>query len=118
MKTTDSVLESAGEAYGYIKAYVNQQVEYYKLDIAERVSRAISSALTMVVLFVLFAMMLGFLSLALGFYLAQELNSMPLAFLIVGAGYLFLTLFVAVFRRYLVTNPVLSAVIKVFFQEH
>lgn len=117
MKETNSVLESAGEAYGYARVYLKQHLEYYKLDIAERVSRAISSAITMLVLFLLFLMMLGFLSVAVGFYLAELRGSYAEAFLIVAGGYLALTLFVALFRRFLVTNPVLSRVIKVFFSE-
>lgn len=118
MKNSESVLESAGETYGYIKAYISQQVEYYKLDIAERLSRAISSAITMVVLLLLFLMMLGFFSLAAGFYLAQEFGSNIKGFLVIGGVYLGLTFLFAVFRRYLITDPVLSRVIKVFFQDH
>ena len=42
-------MESTGEAYGYAKAYVEQQIEYAKLDVAERISTAISSAITTIV---------------------------------------------------------------------
>jgi uncharacterized oligopeptide transporter (OPT) family protein len=117
MKETNSVLESAGEAYGYARAYLKQYLEYYKLDIAERVSKVISSAITMIVLLILFFMMLGFLSVAAGFYLAELRGSSSEAFLLVAAAYLVLTLLVALFRRFLITNPVLSRVIKVFFSE-
>ena len=117
MKETNSVLESAGEAYGYFKAYLQQHMEYYKLEIAERLSRAISSAITMFVLLMLFFMMLGFLSVAIGLYLAEQMGSTAEAFLVVAGGYFVLTIFVALFRRLLITNPVLSRVIKVFFQE-
>lgn len=117
MKETNSVLESAGEVYGYIRIYLKQHLEYYKLDIAERISKAISAAITMIVLLMLFFMMLGFLSVAAGFYLAERLGSTWEAFLIIAAAYFVLTLLVALFRRFVITNPVLSRVIKVFFSE-
>ncbi|HKK78139.1 MAG TPA: phage holin family protein, partial [Phaeodactylibacter sp.] len=101
----------------YARVYLKQHLEYYKLDIAERVSKVISSAITMIVLLLLFLMMLGFLSVAAGFYLAELRGSYAEAFLIVAGGYLVLTLFVALFRRFLITNPVLSRVINVFFSE-
>ena len=50
MKPTDSISEAVGEVYGYSKAYFQQQLEYFKLDMAERVSRSLSLAITIFVL--------------------------------------------------------------------
>lgn len=116
MKPSDTILESAGEAYGYAKAYVEQQVEYAKLDLVERISIAISTAVSTVVVSLLFLMVLGFLSLAGGFFLAQKLGSAGEAFLIIGGIYAVLAIFALLFRRVLITNPILSRIIKIFFE--
>lgn len=116
MKPTDSITEAVGEVYGYSKAYLQQQLEYFKLDIAERVSRSISLAITVFVLVMLFLLILLFASLALGIYLGQQLGSYSEAFLLVSGGYAVLTLILLLLRRVLITNPILSRIIKVFFQ--
>ncbi len=109
-------MESVGEAYGYAKAYIDQQIEYTKLDIAERLSTAISSAITAIIVLQLILCVLGFLSLSLGLHLGQLMNSNVQGFLIVGLIYAAVTFIVVLFRRPLVTNPVLSRIIKIFFE--
>lgn len=116
MKPTDSISEAVGEVYGYSKAYFQQQLEYFKLDMAERVSRSLSLAITIFVLALLFLMILMFASLALGIYWGEQWGSYSKAFLAVSGGYAALTLFLLIFRRILITNPILSRIIKVFFQ--
>ncbi len=118
MKSTNSINESVGEVYGYLKAYFNQHLEFFKLDMAERTSRALSLAITMVIILMLGLVMLVFASLALGIYLGETLGSYPKAFLIVSGGYALFTLFLLLLRRQLITNPILSRIIKVFFQNH
>lgn len=109
-------MESSGEAYGYAKAYIEQQVEYAKLDIAERLSTSISSAITAVIVLQLVFCVFGFLSFALGIYLGQRLDSYVQGFLIIGGIYLVVTLAVISFRRPLITNPIVSRIIKIFFE--
>lgn len=116
MKLQDGVTETAGEAYGYAKAYIEQQLEYTKLDIAERLSIAISSAITAIVVVQLAFFVAGFLSIALGIYLGQRMGSYAQSFLIVGGIYAVITFVIVLFRRPLVTNPVVSRIIKIFFE--
>ena len=109
-------MESTGEAYGYAKAYMEQQIEYAKLDIAERLSTSISSAITTIIVIQLVFFVVGFLSFALGIYLGQVLESYVQGFLVVGGIYAALTLAIVLFRRPLITNPILSRIIKIFFE--
>lgn len=109
-------MESTGEAYGYAKAYMEQQIEYAKLDIAERLSTSISSAITTIVVIQLVFFVLGFFSFALGVYLGQVLDSYVKGFLAVGGIYTVLTLAIILLRRPLITNPILSRIIKIFFE--
>ena len=109
-------MESTGEAYGYVKAYIEQQVEYAKLDVAERISTAISSAITTIVVLQLVFFFCGFLSIALGIYVGQRMDSYVKGFLLVGGIYALFTIVLIIFRRPLVTNPVVSRIIKIFFE--
>lgn len=109
-------MESTGEAYGYVKAYIEQQVEYAKLDVAERISTAISSAITTIVVLQLVFFVCGFLSIGLGIYLGQQMDSYVKGFLTVGGIYTIFTISIIIFRRPLVTNPVVSRIIKIFFE--
>lgn len=118
MKPTDSISEAVGEVYGYSKAYFQQQLEYFKLDMAERVSRSLSLAITIFIIGTLFLMILLFASLALGVYLGKQWGSYSNAFLAVSGGYAAFTLILLVFRRVIITNPILSRIVKVFFQNH
>ncbi|MCB0578757.1 MAG: phage holin family protein [Phaeodactylibacter sp.] len=116
MKLPDGLMESSGEAYGYVKAYVEQQIEYTKLDIAERLSTSVSSAITAIVVLQLVFFAIGFLSLALGIYLGERRGSYVEGFLLVGGLYTLFTVAVILLRRPLITNPVVSRIIKIFFE--
>ena len=109
-------MESTGEAYGYAKAYVEQQIEYTKLDLAERLSTAISSSISTIVVLQLIFFVLGFFSLALGLYLGLRFGSYVQGFLVVGGIYMAVTLAIILFRRPLITNPIVSRIIKIFFE--
>lgn len=117
MKKPNNLMESAGEAYGYARAYAEQQLEYYKLEIAERVSISLSAAITIVIIGMVLLIFTMFLSLALGFYLAEKLGSFSQAFLIVSGIHAAIALIVIVFRRHMITNPILSKIIKIFFEK-
>ena len=93
-----------------------EQVEYAKLDVAERISTAISSAITTIVVLQLVFFVCGFLSIGLGIYLGQQMDSYVKGFLTVGGIYAILTVAIVIFRRPLVTNPVVSRIIKIFFE--
>ncbi|TXB61266.1 phage holin family protein [Phaeodactylibacter luteus] len=116
MKPTESLNETLGEAYGYLKAYLHQQLEYYKLDTAERLSHTLSLALTIAILAGMSMLFTVFLSVAGALYLGERLGSLPLGFLLVSGAYALLTLFLLIFRKQLITNPILSKIIQVFFQ--
>jgi hypothetical protein len=116
MSSSDTILQSAGEAYAYLKTYLEQQIEYTKLDLAERFSVAISSALTTVIVSFLIIMALGFVSLALGFFLAERLGSYGQAFLYISGAYVLIALIATLFSRILITRPILSKMIKIFFE--
>lgn len=111
MKNTDQILESVGESIGFAQHYVEQQLNYFRLEIAEKVSSVISSLVTMFVLFVLALLVITFGSTALALYLGDVLDSYPLAFALITLFYFLLGLAVYFFKRQMITNPIIAQVI-------
>ena len=117
MKQKDQILESAGEAYAYAKVYIKQQLEYYKLEIAERLSLTLSSMITLVMILMVMLLFVLFLSFSLAFFLSDKLGSYSQGFLVVSGVHALVAIVVVLFRRQLITNPILSRIIKTFFQK-
>ena len=112
MKATDELLESAGESVEYIKLYVKQQKQALRLEIAERLSKSISSMVTVAVLGFLATMVIMFLTISVGFWLGSMWGSYALAFLVITIFYALVATAIWFFKRQLITNPVLSSIIK------
>ncbi|MBR9921220.1 MAG: phage holin family protein [Bacteroidetes bacterium] len=115
MKSTENILEQAGESLEYVKQYVSNQQKLLKLEIAERSARMMSGMVLGLSLALIGLMSLGFVSVALAFWLTQITGSAITGFLIVGGFYLVLAIVLYVFRKPIIVNPVLSRVIQNFF---
>lgn len=114
---TDLLLEDMGESLGYIQEFVSQEIESVKLEVAEKLSIASSSVITGVALTTLGAFFMLFATIALGFYLGALLQSNALGFLIVSSLFLVLLLIVYLFRKTLITDRVVTAVIHLIFDQ-
>lgn len=108
----NNILSSTGETLEYAKIYMEQQAEYLQLEIAGRTAKVTSNILTIGVISILVLLTIVFLSFALGFYLGDVFESNALAFLCVGGIYIILTVLIVVFKETIITNPILSSVIK------
>ena len=115
MKDTETFLESAGETAEYARQYVKLQLDYLRLETAEKVAKASSALITVLAVAFLGLFALLMLTLAAGFYLGQLWGSYPLAFLCVAGFYLVLALLVWLFKDRLLTNPLLTTIIRSFF---
>lgn len=114
---TDLLMEDVGESIGYIQGFVNQEVRSIKLEVAEKISIASSSVITSVILAVLGGMVAFFAFTALAFYLGTLLDSNALGFLVVSGIFLALLFIVYLFRKDLITDKVVAAVIHLFFDQ-
>ncbi len=114
---TDLLLEDMGESLGYIQEFVSQEIESVKLEVAEKLSIASSSVITGVALTTLGAFFMLFATIAFGFYLGALLQSNALGFLIVSSLFLVLLLIVYLFRKTLITDRVVTAVIHLIFDQ-
>ena len=116
MKSTNEILESLGEGYGYIQQIINKRIDYLKLDAAETASSVISALITLFVLAFMGVTVLIFASIALALFIGRAINNYPVAFLIITAFYLLIAIIVYMLRTKLITNPVVSMVISKFFE--
>jgi len=115
-RETRNLLEKLGELVGYVQVYANDRIELVKLEAAERSAKAVSSGITVAILALIFTMALLFGSVALGLFIAEWIDSYAFAFLIVFGLYVVLGSLIAVFRKALVTNPVLTIIIKSMYK--
>ncbi|MBK9335318.1 MAG: phage holin family protein [Lewinellaceae bacterium] len=116
MKDTEPLLESAGETAEYIRQYVKLQVDYFRLETAERIAKVTSSVMAMLALGALGLIALLMLSLAAAFYLGNLWHSYTLAFLCVAGFYIALALLIQLFKDRWLTNPLLTSIIRAFFK--
>jgi VIT1/CCC1 family predicted Fe2+/Mn2+ transporter len=108
----NELLSTTGETIEYARQYIQQQVQYLRLETAKRIAMTTSSLITLGVVGVLILMVVIFLSIALGFYLGALFNSYALAFLIIAGVYFLVVVLVIYFKKEIVTNPILNMVIK------
>lgn len=114
---TDILFENLGEGFGYVQEFVSQEIDSFKLEIAEKLSIASSSVITSVVLTALGGFFVIFAAIALGFYLGSLLNSNALGFLIVSSIFLVLLVIIFIFKKSLITDRVVTAVIHLIFDQ-
>lgn len=106
-----NLIENIGETTGYIKAYVEQLINYYRLRGIERVANAGSSMISGMVFFMLALLMIGFGGITLAIFLGDLLSSYALGFLIVTGLFGFSLLIVRIFRHFFITNPIIAFII-------
>lgn len=112
MSATEELLENVGETTEYARQFAQKQYDYMRLIVAERTAKVASTLLTTLAVTFFILLLVIMLSLTLGFYLGNLLKSYPLGFLIVAGFYAILAFVVYALRRQLITNPILSMIIK------
>ena len=115
MDSKEEILLTAGETFEYANQYVQKQIDLFKLESAEKLAKATSSIITLAVIGGLATLVIIMLSIAIGFAIGEALGSYALGFLVITGIYALIAVLVYLFKRRLVTNPVLSAVIESFF---
>ncbi len=109
---TDELISSAGETVEYASQYIQQQIDYLRLETAGKIAKTISNLITVGVVAVLILMVVLFLSVAFAFFLGTLLDSYALAFLCVAGFYALAAISFIYFKRMMITNPVLNMIIK------
>ena len=108
-------LEELGKLNVYAQSYLKDQVEYAKIRVTEESIKTISSLTHIIVLSSLSLLVIFFLSIVLGLFLGEKLESYVFGFLLVSLFYVVLMLTYIIFRKRLVTNPIAKTLIKRIF---
>lgn len=116
MKYSEEILQNAGETVEYARQYTQQQMKYFRLEVAERLSKAMATVVTTAAVVLLITVVMLFLSVSGALYLGALWASYALGFLCVAGIYLVIMILFLIFRRQLVTNPVLSFVLKIILE--
>lgn len=115
MKDIDYLMESAGETVAYLQNYVEQKVELVKLEAAEKTATTVSSLLTAFIVLLIIGIAVFTGTIAIALFLGGWLENYALAFLIVTVFYIALAVGAYVFRKTIITNPIVSIVITKMF---
>lgn len=110
----EEILQSAGETIEYARQYARQQVEYYRLEFAEKSAKTTAGVITGAIVASILLLSLLMLSIAAGLFLGTLLNSYVLAFLCLSGFYIIVAIGCYVTRQKLITNPVLSTILNTF----
>lgn len=99
------------------KMYVSTQIKWMKLDLLERSSKAGAFMLRSVILLVVVAIGLLFLTFAFSFWYGQTYNDYVTGFLISAAFHAVLAVIIVLFRKIIVDAPVIRTFAKIIFNE-
>lgn len=103
---------SFARLWGTVKKYLTFQIEYAKLTAAEKLTM-IFGAVALGFIFIMLATVIGlFASLAIAYLLADAVG-MEWAFAIMAAFYLLVAVFLYVFRKQIILDPIARFLSKV-----
>lgn len=100
-----------------VKEYINTRYELVVLQTAEKTSNVGSQLISFSVLAIVSVLALVFLSIALAWYISDQLESPQAGFFIVGGFYLLMTLVFFFFRKQVMVKPFRNIIIRSIFNE-
>jgi len=109
------MLEDINNIKKDIQEYIEVKLDLFRLQIAENLSRFMSSTLNVAILGFLSFFILLFLSFAAGYFFASLLNSNELGFLCVAGFYILVMVIFLIFRKQIIDRPVIKAIMKLLF---
>lgn len=104
-------------AFDTAKEYFNVRKDLALLKVADKVSRSIAFSVGILVVSVLAIFSLLFLSIAIGFLIAEKTGSTCLGFSIVAGCYLLITVFVFFTRKSMLERPLIDLLIRQILKE-
>ena len=114
MLSNDENIERIADFIEEAKQWLTIKKEYTKLDIIEKVVRLLTTLTIAFVIALLTLLALIYLSFAAAYFLADVLNSMPMAFLAVCLVYVILLFLVLANKRSWIERPMVRFLISIF----
>ena len=113
-----NLTRNLGELIDILKIYLTRRVDLIKLNVLEKISLVGSYFLTSVFLLVIAAFCLLFVSFAFVFWYANNFGSLSTGFLIVAVVYIIFGVIIFVFRRTLITKPIVRILSDIIFSDN
>ncbi|TVR68522.1 MAG: phage holin family protein [Marinilabiliales bacterium] len=105
------------EIISVARSYVNTRIELWKLSLLEKASLAGAHFLSSVIVVLIVAFCLLFISLAFAYWYGQKTGDMIAGFLITAGFYLVIGLVFVISRNFFVTGPVIKTLSKIMYNE-
>ncbi len=108
---------NVAEIISIARSYVNARIELWKLSLLEKTSLAGAHFLSTVIVVLIVAFCLLFISLAFAFWYGQQTGDMVAGFLITAGFYVVIGLVFLLSRTFFVTGPVIKALSRIMYKE-
>lgn len=105
MFSNDNNVETIAQLIEVLKHYIGLQSEYVKLDVVEKVVKLLTAIAVITIFSVLIIIALIYFSFAAAYAIGQIMNSMTIAYLIVGGFYVLLIILFTACRHRLIERP-------------
>ena len=112
-----SFSENAGEIFVIAKSYVKTRFQLWKLSLLEKASMTGAFFLVSLIVVLIIAFCLLFISLAFAFWYGQMTDDLATGFLILAVFYLVLGLILVLGRRTFITGPVIKALSAIMYED-
>lgn len=112
-----SFKENVSEIVTIVRSYVNARIELWKLTLLEKTSLAGALFLSSVIIVIIIAFCLLFLSLAFTYWYAEKTGDFATGFLIAAGFYVIVGIIFILFRKYLITRTVIKSISSILFAE-
>lgn len=116
MFSSNKHIESIQQLLLELKNYYKLQKKFVYLDTAEKLTVLLSAIAIAVVVVILVALILMYATFALAYFIGNQLDSLPLGFILVAAGVLVVLLLFYVNRKRLIVQPLARFIARVFFE--
>lgn len=100
-----------------VKEYINTRYDLIVLKTYEKISNVGSEFISLVLILKISAFALLLLSFAGAFYISTIFNDTYIGFIIVGGGYLLISLILLIFKKQLLINPLRNSIIRLIFKK-
>ena len=117
MINTPDPVENLQQLYDDVKKYIQLQSEYVKVEFVEKLTVLISALLIIFLVIILIMGALFYLFFSVAYLIEPIVGSMTASFFIISTFYLLLTLFLFVFRKKVIINPLVRFLSRLFLNK-
>lgn len=117
MFSSSKHIESIQQLLLELKNYYKLQKKFVYLDTAEKLTVLLSAIAISIVMVVLVALVLMYATFALAFFIGNQLDSLPMGFVLVAAGLLLILFLFYWNRKRLIVQPLARFIARLFFEK-